>query len=306
MQAREVLFIIELILWTPTLGLAIYVATKQGFHRQLGWFSLILLGIFRLLGAATGIASISSPTEGLIETSIISESVGLISLVGALTGLIFRVHNNLPPAHSLLAPLPARIVHLATMAALILSILAGSDFASTNSQSDIAQGHKFIKIAVGLLSGVFVFSGGLALYTRAMLMRHISAPGEPRLVNCTSAALPFIALRLIYAWLGACLPDSSAFDVFSNGTGATVARALMQIAAELVVAWLFLWAGCTVPKSQAPHHRPNHALGGGYGGTRGGKTAMLQRGLEGVWGHGTGEGQGQQQREKVKSSVDEV
>lgn len=98
MHSREILFIIELIFWPPTLGVALYVAYKQGFSRQLGWFSLCLLGVFRILGAATGIAAIMNPDNaGVIETSMICSSVGLISLVGALTGLIFRVLTNLPP-----------------------------------------------------------------------------------------------------------------------------------------------------------------------------------------------------------------
>lgn len=288
MLAREVLFIIELILWPPTLVTAIYVATKQGFSRQLGWFSLCMLGIFRTLGAATGIAAIHDPSEGLIETSMICASVGLISLVGALTGLIFRVQQNLPDQHSLLAPVPfaSRLIHLATIAALILSILAGSDFSSTNSASDIRQGQQFIKIAIGLLSGVFVVSGGMALYTRLRQMPYITAIGEPRLVNCTVMAMPFIALRLVYAWLGACLANGNVFGLFSSDASATIARAIMQIAPELIVAGIFLWGGLTVPKSTRQHH--HHLSGNGYSGnmrqTRGGKTSMLRNGFSGYNG----------------------
>lgn len=301
MQAREILFIIEIIFWVPTLAVAIYVCARQGFHKQLGWLSLVILGLFRIIGASTGIASIYDPTTGLIETTVISESVGLISLVGALTGLTFRVQNNLPPTHSLLGPIPARIIHIATIAALILSILAGSDFASTNSPSDIRQGHRFVKIAVGLLSGVFVCVGGIALFTRAKQLRHITAPGEPRLLLVTNLALPFIAVRLIYAWLGACLSNNSAFSLFSNTNGAVLARALMQIAMELAVAWIFLWAGCTVPKSERSH-RPQHDLGGGYGAShRGGRTAMLERGLHSMWA-----GAEHNARDKPNTTVDEV
>jgi hypothetical protein len=288
MHAREILYIIELILWVPQLALAIYVATRQGFHRQLGWFSLILLGTFRLIGAGTGIAAVTNPTSGLIETSEICASVGLISLIGALTGLIFRVHNNMPPAHSLLNTFTARIIHLATMAALVMSVLAGSDFSDTNSPSDIVQGRKFIKIALGLLTGVYVFSGTLALWTRTHQMSHVTAPGEGRLVHACAYALPFIAVRLVYGWLGACLGQDSAFNIFNDDKSAVVARALMQIAMELTVSAIFLWAGCTVPRSIRPaavHHDLNHGYGnGGLHSTRGGRSAMLQRGFQSVWG----------------------
>jgi hypothetical protein len=290
MHAREVLFIVELILWPPTLAAAIYVATKQGFSRQLGWFSLIMLGIFRTLGSATGIAAIESPSEGLIETSMICESVGLISLVGALTGLIFRVQGNMPAPHAVLAPYPfvTRLVHLATIAALILSILAGSDFSSTNSASDITQGRLFIKVAIGLLTGVFLVSGGLSIFTRLHQMGHITAPGEARLVTVCIIAIPFIAVRLIYGWLGACLSQGSIFGLFSDDAAATGVRAVMQIAVELIVAWLFLWAGFTVPKSARPHHHgvlQNDRYPGTMRQTRGGRTAMLRQGFAGFSGH---------------------
>lgn len=307
MHPQEVLFIIELIFWPPTLGLALFVAYKQGFSRQLGWFSLILLGTFRIIGAATGIGAILNPDNGgLIETSMICESVGLISLVGALTGLIFRVQRNLPPNHSILGALPARLIHLATMAALVMSILAGSDFSDQNSASDQAQGRKFIKIAIGLLSGILVFSGGVAVFTRAVQMRHITAPGEPRLVNCTVIALPLIAVRLIYAWLGAVEGTDSVFNIFSSTTGAVVARSLMQVLVELVVTGIFLWAGMTVPKSQRqPHHAHED---GGYGGmrqTRGGKADMLTRGMRDVWGSSNATGQ-QNVNGKAETTVQAV
>jgi hypothetical protein len=304
MLSREILSILELIFWAPTLGAAIYVCTRQGFKKQLGWLSLVLLGLFRMIGAGTSIAVITNPTEGLIETSVICGSVGLISLVGSLTGLSFRIQGNLPPNHSLLiSPLPARLIHMATLAALILSILAGSDFASTNSASDIAQGRTFIKAAIGLLTGVYVVVGSIDLFTRAQQRRHIVAPGEDRLLNVTIIALPFIAVRLVYAWLGACLGENSIFSLFSNDRNAVIARALMQILMELIVAWTFLWAGCTVPKSIS-QHRPQHDLSSGYGaGTRGGRTTMIQNGLRSVWGRGEQENGTER---KLETKVSEV
>lgn len=307
MQPREVLFIIELICWVPMLATAIYVATKQGFSKQLGWFSLCLLGFFRILGAATGIAAINNPTEGLVETSMISASVGLISLVGALTGITFRVQLNLPPAHCILGPFTARLVHLATIAALILSILAGTDFASTNSASDQRQGKLFIKVAVGLLSGILVVVGSIAVFTRTHQMGHIVAPGEPRLVTVTVIALPFIAVRLIYGWLGSCLPMDSIFSLFASSTSAIIARAFMQIAMELLVAGLFLWAGCTVPKSQRVRvgkNEHNSGFGGPMRQTRGGKYGMLRQGFGGFTARNIEEPQ--PVHEKAATNVQEV
>lgn len=175
----------------------------------------------------------------------------------------------------------SRLTHLATLAALILSILAGSDFSDQNSPSDILQGQKFIKIAVGLLSAVFLVSGGFALFTRFSLMSYITAEREHRLVNATVIGLPFIATRLVYAWLGACLANGNIFGLFSDGVGATVVRAVMQIAPELIVAGVFLWAGLTVPKTTRQHHSGgiNAHWNTKIHKTRGGRTDMLFNGF---------------------------
>ena len=75
---------------------SLYVLHRQGLSRHLGWPALTTLALFRIIGAAAGIAAISSSTEGLIECSIICASVGLISLVAALTDIVLRVNMSMP------------------------------------------------------------------------------------------------------------------------------------------------------------------------------------------------------------------
>ena len=95
MHSREILFIIELIYWIPALVVSLYVLHRQGLGRHLGWQALTVLALFRLIGAATGIASVSSPTEGLIECSITCASMCLITFVAALTGIVLRVNMSM-------------------------------------------------------------------------------------------------------------------------------------------------------------------------------------------------------------------
>lgn len=88
---RKVLDIIEFIFYVPALTISIFVSTRNGFGRQLGWVFLCVLSIIRLVGAATGIASIHKPSEELFEATFITNSAGLSPLLLAMLGMLKRV-----------------------------------------------------------------------------------------------------------------------------------------------------------------------------------------------------------------------
>jgi hypothetical protein len=88
---REILDIIVIGYYIPTLVISVIVSVRHGFGRQLGWVFLALLAVIRLVGGATGIASIHKPSEGLIATSVILNSVGLSPMLLAMAAMLKRV-----------------------------------------------------------------------------------------------------------------------------------------------------------------------------------------------------------------------
>lgn len=254
MFAREILYAIELVFWLPALFVSIYVTRKHGWSKQLGWISLTILSIFRLIGATTGIVAIYKPSTGLIETSIITNSVGLISLIVALRGLISRVNMNMYE-HKIITTKRSRLLHLPVIAAIVLSILGAVGM--TGSQPSKAK--MFVQIAIGLLTGVYLIvifiTFWSAHYKTFVLDR------EQALLRASLISIPFISVRLLYSWLAAFLPASYPFSMMSEDVVAVIIRALMQVLEECVVTGMFLGAGLTVA---APPKTEPKSLGIGH------------------------------------------
>ena len=248
MLAREGLFIAELVLWCPLLFVSGFVTFKHGLSRQLGWFSLTLLSIFRIVGAITGIIAIHNPSEGVIEASFICASVGLISLIGALSGIMLRVNMNMQE-HSIITPQRAKLLHMPTMAALILSVVAGSEIGN-GRPSDIDQAKMFFRVSVGLITLTYLVVIAMTLHTAKYKSAVLEV--EHIFVKVGLISIPIVAIRLIYSWLGAFLPFGSVFDLQTESVAAVAVRAFMQVLEEVVVAVMFLWAGLKVGNESAP------------------------------------------------------
>lgn len=247
MYAREILYAIELVFWLPALCVAIYVTNKHGWGKSLGWISLVILSIFRLIGATTGIVAIYEPSTGVIEASVIANGVGLISLVVALRGLISRVNMNMYE-HKIMTPLRSKILHLPVIAAIVLSITGAIGI--TGSHPSEAKLH--FQIAIGLLTGVYLVVIFITLWT-AHYKRFV-LDREQTLLRASLISIPFISIRLLYSWLSAFLPDSYPFSMMAEDDTAVIIRALMQVLEECVVTGMFLGAGLTVaaPPKKAP------------------------------------------------------
>jgi len=249
MQPKEILYIIELIYWLPASVLCFYVTFKHGFSRQMGWFSLTMLSIFRIIGAITGFLAISKPSEGIIECSFICASVGLMALIGALSGIMLRVNMNMYEK-SLVTLQRTKLLHMATLAAMILSIVAGTEIGNTDRPKDIVQALLFFKISVGLVTAVYVVVAFVTIHT--VKNRSFVLPSEQLLVKFAIISIPFITVRLSYSWLAAWMPMTSIFFMMNQGITATVLRAIMGMIPEFTVTGMFLWAGMMVDNKSAP------------------------------------------------------
>ncbi|KAJ9659859.1 hypothetical protein H2198_002928 [Neophaeococcomyces mojaviensis] len=248
MYSREVLYIIELVYWVPASVVSCYVTFKHGFSRQMGWFNLTMLSLFRIIGAVTGLIAISHPSEGVIETSFICASVGLMALIGALSGIMLRVNMNMYE-NSIITPERAKSLHLPTVAAMILSIVAGSEIGN-DRPSDVAQALLFFKISIALVTAVYIVVAFVTVYTARK--RCFVLQSEQLLVKIAVVSIPFISVRLIYSWLASWLPMNSLFFMMNQGATATVVRAIMALCPEFIVASMFLWAGVMVDEKSAP------------------------------------------------------
>jgi hypothetical protein len=242
LSSRTILNIVELVYYGPALLLALWVIKKQGMKRQSGWLYLAILPVIRILGAATGIAANSDPSQGLIETSEIAYSVGLSPLFLAWLGIIKRVNEGMH-VHSI-PPRLINLVHLPILAGLILAIMGGLKLFDTNPTS-VNTGVTYTKIAIMLFLLSLIILAAITAFT-FMRIRYVMG-GEKSLVFACLAVIPFLLVRIIYSIIVDFDRSSTVFRFLSTRTTAVVVQAVMSVAMEFIVVSIFLTAGFVTP-----------------------------------------------------------
>src|SRR5947209_16697000 len=162
LSSRTILNIVELVYYGPALLLALWIVNKQGMGRHSGWIYLAILAVVRIVGAATGIAANSNPSQGLIETSEIAYSIGLSPLFLAWLGVIKRVNEGMH-VHSV-PPKLINLVHLPIVAGLILGIIGGIKLFDTNPTS-VNTGVIYTKIAIILFLLTLIALAAVTAFT---------------------------------------------------------------------------------------------------------------------------------------------
>jgi hypothetical protein len=242
LSSRTILNIVELVYYGPALLLALWIINKHGMGRQSGWIYLAILAVVRIVGAATGIAANSNPSQGLIETSDIAYSVGLSPLFLAWLGVIKRVNEGMH-VHSI-PPRLINLVHLPIIAGLILGIIGGMKLFDTNPAS-VNTGITYTKIAIILFILTLIALAAITAFT-LMRIRHVM-DGEKRLVFACLAVIPFLLVRIIYSIIVDFDRSSTIFSFLSTRTAAVVVQGVMSVAMEFIVVLIFLTAGFVTP-----------------------------------------------------------
>lgn len=89
-NARGGISILELVVYFPSLLLAVFLCVKHGFGRSSGWVFILFLCLIRIIGACCQLATYSNASVGLFEAVVILDSVGVSPLLLATVGVISR------------------------------------------------------------------------------------------------------------------------------------------------------------------------------------------------------------------------
>lgn len=240
LSAFEILDIVELIFFVPALLASGYVVYKHGHGRRLGWRFLVMICLFRLIGAICSLISVHHPSSGLTIAYDVMNSFGLSAVIYTALGLLNRVDEGMTPYG-----LPRhifRLLSLPGLAGLILSII-GSTNIFNNDPSDVSTGFKEIKAAMILFLVVFV--ADILITAKCFLgIRHIRE-GERRLLFATATAIPFMAVRMTYSLLCVFAQDPKWFSAWSLQWTAILVHGIMGVLMEAIVVVIFLFAGLT-------------------------------------------------------------
>lgn len=91
LNPRELLDIIEVVIYIPALIFSVVVTSRHGLRRSDGWIFLVILAVIRLIGGVTGVIGFYKQSTGLAITTIILNTIGLSPLLIAMLGILRRM-----------------------------------------------------------------------------------------------------------------------------------------------------------------------------------------------------------------------
>lgn len=254
----EILSILELIIFTPALIGSIYVVYKHGHRKQLGWRFLVMICLFRLIGASTLLASVHHPSAGLTITYDVMNSFGLSAVLYTALGLLSRVQSGMDH-HGLPARL-FRLLGLPGLAGLILSIIASVNIFSKDP-SDQSDGLTYFRVAMILFLVVFIADVLITIHS-FINISHVQQR-DRRLLYAVLASIFFMALRTCFSLLCAFANNPTLFSSWSLEWEAILAHGSLGVLMEAIVVGIFLWAGfitVAVPRPAAPRRKVGPAV----------------------------------------------
>ncbi|KIW50542.1 hypothetical protein PV05_09343 [Exophiala xenobiotica] len=247
LAAFEILAICELIFFFPAFLVSIAVVYKHGAGKRLGWRFLVMISLFRVVGAICAIVLVESPSSGVTISYDIMNNFGLSAIIYTALGLLGRVEAGME-GHGLPFQL-FRVLGLPGLAGLVLSIVGATNLLGDNP-SNTSSGFAELKAAVMLFLAVYVADIFITVHGFLKAV-HVRA-GERRLLYAVLATLPFMAVRMIYSILSVFASRPKYFNSWSLEWSAILVRGLMGVLMEVIIVTLFIIVGfvtaAVVPK----------------------------------------------------------
>ncbi|TKA61358.1 hypothetical protein B0A49_11324 [Cryomyces minteri] len=236
------LSVAELVFFTPTLCLSLYICFRHGFGKQLGWVYLSILSLIRIIGASCQVAAEAeqNPSEGLYTAAIICSIIGLAPLLGALLGTLKRVHEGMHVL-KVFSPIVFKILHIVLMVAVILSIVGGTKGNDNNTTGSSSPGAGYFKGGAILYLLAFLAlttCTGITLTERANLLNV-----DTYLVFGAAITTPFLVVRVVYT-VTSVFANSTLFNTLHPNI---YVQAFMQLSMEAMVVVIFLVTGFLTP-----------------------------------------------------------
>lgn len=129
------------------------------------------------------------------------------------------------------------------MIALILCIVGGIDQSHTTKPSDISTGHKYTKIGVIIFLVVYLILAVMAIIT----MKDVgnAQRGDKGIYFAVLAALPLLAVRLLWSILCAFTTNSKYFSLTSNKP---LVQLFMAVLEEFFIVCMYTFVGLIAGK----------------------------------------------------------
>lgn len=240
----------EIVVYTPALLIAIYLAVRHGFSRSAGWMFLVLFTLVRIIGAGMQIATISSPDNVSLYTGYaILQNIGLSPLMLATLGLLSRLLENINRTHN--TAVGTRVlngIQLVITVGLILGIVGGVN-ASDNLETTGKYSPGTLSKAGSALFIVSYVAIVIATIFVSFSVKH-AAQGEKRILAAVALSLPFLLVRLVYSILSTFAHNKN-FNLISGSTTILLCVAFIE---EFIIVIIFEGVGLTLPQVTEPEY----------------------------------------------------
>lgn len=242
---RHGISVLQLVVYLPTIFIAIWLAFRHGFGKSSGWIFFGIFALLRVIGSCCSLATISNPSVGLFVATVVCSSVGLSPLFIGCTGVISRANDSINrKTMNPINPLFFKVVGIITLVALILCILGAT--ADTSSLAALTQIDSKTKIGIILFAVAWV---GMCLLLFLISFRYNDLEsGEHRLVLAVGLSLPILLVRLIYSILVVFAQNSD----FNQISGNVTVYLVMSVLEEMAVVFICLGVGMTLEVRPKP------------------------------------------------------
>lgn len=240
MQPRAIYNILELAIYTPATLASLSVARRHQDATKSAWTGLILLGITRIVAAATSLADIFDASRSLRVAATAMHPVSLAALLYTPMILMTRVNATMWQQRA-----PQRYFWL-TIFPLIIAFVVGLTGALNTTSSDQLDHHKgWVRLRV---SGAFFLVEVILLMAVAgfNMLRYSHVPkNEVRLLYSVAIGITASLLPALFALIAAAI-EQSRYYWTPNADLGLILSAIFITAPEALAFVVYLWAGFTV------------------------------------------------------------
>ncbi|KAK4902278.1 hypothetical protein LTR27_001181 [Elasticomyces elasticus] len=286
----------KVIYYFPALFASIYICCRHGFLKSSGWMFLVTFCLTRIIGSCAQLATISHPNSSTAETiALICAFMGTSPLLLSSLGLISRIYYDiLTKMWSMLFQLCAlKIVQMPAVIGFILCIVGAT------SASDPSKVEHQAMVQAGIILYCVVLLMLVILTFIAVLYRSKMPASEIILIRAVVAALPLIAIHLLYSLIA----TFGHLHAFSATTDSPTVSLFMSVIEEMFVVVIYIAAGLKLESTPLDEDdsgakKLGYRLGRGDFGT--GKLGLLSLlfGIVGVMREGQGDEEKHQSRQQ--------
>lgn len=246
LSERNNISIAQIVIYAPSLLIAIWLALRHGFGRNAGWFFLIVFSLARIIGASLQLATIADPTNLSLHIGAATlQNVGLTPLIMVQVSLVGRALGSIrKTAVPFVTEQRLRVVQLVALVGMILSAVGGSDSSQSYASTGVYTVSGTSQAGIGLVIAAYV----LLVFSTLLVVSQLSQVemGEKRLVLAVGLSLPFILVRLIYSAISVFAHNPA----FNQLTGDINVQLGMAVIMEMIVVIIVESIGMTLQRMQ--------------------------------------------------------